>query len=210
MKLTLFLIIIAIAMFFLPIFFVQDIEAFYTTYAFSWSNMLARPYVLITSIFLHASLLHLLSNIFVWFFFGSAVEKEFGPWKMLLIFFLGAFAGDLLSLAFYPAGTISIGASAGIFALIGTGMLVKPLDLSFYPLVIPVPLIFLGMLYAFYNAYAFATNIDPSISYIGHFGGLAVGLVFGFKKTGLKQGLKTIIITLAIMILIPLLFLLLR
>ncbi|MCX6816035.1 MAG: rhomboid family intramembrane serine protease, partial [Candidatus Aenigmarchaeota archaeon] len=155
MKYTLFLILIAVLAFFLPAFFVHDVDTFYNTYGFSYENLLARPYVLITSIFLHAGVLHLLSNILVWFFFGAAVEKELGWKKMIIIFLVGAFAGDLFSLFFYPAGIVSIGASAGIFALVGAGMLVAPLDLSFYPLIIPMPLAFLGVLYAIYNAYAF-------------------------------------------------------
>ncbi len=204
MKLTILLILIAIAVFFIS--FSLDTESVFNTYGFSGKNMLANPVVLITSIFLHASLIHLLSNILIWFFFGSAVEKELGAAKTLAIFFLGAFAGSFLSLLFYPFDTIGIGASAGIFALVGTGMLVKPMDLSFYPLIVPVPLIFLGILYAVYNVYAFFMGIDQSVSYVAHFGGLIVGLVFGFRTTGVKHGLKIILLAIGVMALIPILW----
>ena len=131
MKLTYILIIIAILAYVLPFFVVSDQGAFYNTYGFSGANLLERPYVLITSIFMHGSLTHLLSNVLVWIFFGAAVEAELGSRKTLSIFFLGAFAGSFLSLLFYPWASISIGASAGIFALVGAGMLVRPVDLSF-------------------------------------------------------------------------------
>ena len=85
----------------------------------------------------------------------------------------------------------------------------KPLDLSFYPLVVPVPLALLGLAYAAYNAYGFITNIDPNVSYIAHFGGLFVGLVFGFRREGWKRGLKIIAITFLVMVAIPLIWLLL-
>jgi membrane associated rhomboid family serine protease len=166
---------------------------------------LSNPATLVTSIFLHASLEHLLANILILFFFGIAVEKEMGSRKMLLIFFLGAFAGSLMSLAFYSWGTIGVGASSGIFALIGTGMLVKPLDLSFYPMIVPIPLLFMGLAYALYNLYAFIFVPDQTISYIGHMAGLIVGLIFGFRKTGMKKGMIIITIAIAIMILIPIL-----
>lgn len=208
MKITWLLIAVTLAAFVYSFFFANT-AAFFDTYGFSLNNLLTRPYVMITSIFLHASLTHLLSNILVWVFFGLAVENELGKARMLVIFFLGAFAGDLLSLAFYQADTISIGASAGIFALVGTGMLVRPLDLSFFPLVVPLPLAFLGMAYALYNVYGFLFNIDPQVSYIGHFGGLAVGLLFGFRHAGVKKGLKIILVALGIMILIPVVWLLL-
>lgn len=209
MKLTWLLILVTIIVSIYALFLAPDTGKFYEMFGFSGGNLLSRPYVLISSIFIHGSLIHLLSNIFVWIFFGLAVEDELGKGRMLLIFFLGAFAGDLLSLIFYSFDTISVGASAGIFALIGVGMLVRPLDLSFYPLIIPLPLAFLGMAYALFNVYGFLFNIDPQTSYIGHFGGLVIGFLFGLKHKGLKQGLKIIFITLGIMILIPLLWFLL-
>mgnify|MGYP001609559730 CR=1 FL=1 len=209
MKLTYLLILAAIAVHIYIAFFASEPEAWYITFGFSGENLLARPYSLVTSIFLHGSFLHLLSNILVWLFFGMAVESELGRGKMLAIFFLGAFAGDFLSLLAYPWDAISVGASAGIFALVGVGMLVRPMDLSFYPLVIPVPLAFLGLLYAIFNTYEFLFAADPSISYIGHFGGLAVGLLFGVRYAGVKKSIKIILVTLAVMALIPFVWILL-
>jgi membrane associated rhomboid family serine protease len=171
--------------------------------------MIEHPYVLITSIFMHGGFDHLIANIFVLFFFGIAVEKELGKLKYLAIFFLGAFAGDFLSLLVYPFDTIAIGASAGIFALIGVGMLVKPLDLSLYPLIIPVPLALLGIAYIIFNVYEFIAMPTSNISYIAHFGGLAVGLAFGFSKEGWRKGLKIILLALTIMIIVPLVWILL-
>ena len=182
-------------------------DAIIDTYGFSGNNTLERPYVIVTSVFLHGSLTHLLSNILIWLFFGMAVESELGRLRMLAVFLLGAIAGEALSLLIYPFDSISIGASAGIFALMGAGMLVKPLDLSFYPLIVPIPLALLGMFYAVYNAYEFVFLPDSSISYIGHFGGLAVGLYFGFREKGFKHGMKIILATIAVMILVPLIFL---
>jgi len=135
MKLTLILALLCIAGFALGIYGGED---FYNAFGFSLNNLQSNPSVLVTSIFMHGSIEHLLSNVFVLLFFGLAVEAELGKRKMLLIFFLGAFAGDLLSLAVYAPDQIAIGASAGIFALVGVGMLVRPLDLSFYPLVMPI------------------------------------------------------------------------
>src|SRR3989338_3851416 len=123
MKLTLLLIAIMIIGFAVPLFFVQDIEGFYNTFGFSGKNFLERPYVVVTSIFMHGGIEHLLSNLLVLIFFGLAVEAELGVKKMLVIFFLGAFAGDFFSLFFYPFDAVAIGASAGIFALVGAGML---------------------------------------------------------------------------------------
>ena len=159
--------------------------------------------MLITSIFLHADIAHLLSNVFAWFFFGSAVEAELKGKRMLLIFFGGALLGDLLSLLVYSFDSIAIGASAGIFALVGAGIFVRPLDLSFYPLVVPVPLAFLGMLYAAYNVYFFLAESGGQISYVGHLGGLAVGFFVGSRHAGAKKSFLIIVAALAALLAVP-------
>jgi len=207
MKLTLILIFLCLIGFVFPIFFVTDLDAFRNEFGFSGKNLLTKPWVLITSIFLHADIVHLLSNVFILLFFGMAVEAELGK-KMLLIFFLGAVAGDLLSLLVYPFDIISIGASAGIFALIGVGILVRPFDFSFYPFIMPIPLAFLGILYAVYNIYGFIVEPASQISYIAHFGGLFVGMYYGFQIIGIKKGIKIILFVLSIMILIPVIWML--
>lgn len=209
MKLTVFLILLCVAGFIYPMFFIQDIDSFYDTYAFSGQNLPERPYVLVTSIFMHGNLMHLISNILVLFFFGMAVEKEIGPWKMMAIFFAGGFLGDLLSLLVYPFDALSVGASAGIFALVGAGILVKPLDFSFYPFIMPMPLALIGIMYAIYNIYGFITDPLGEISYIAHFGGLIVGLTYGFRREGFKKGMKIILLMLLLMIAIPVIFMML-
>lgn len=209
MRATIILMLTAVAVFFYT--FLSGNPGFILdTYGFSGVNFLKNPYVMVTSIFLHASLQHLLANILIWFFAGSAVESEVGTLRMLFIFLLGAFMGNIFSLVFYGPAVVGIGASAGIFALLGAGMLLRPLDLSFYPLVIPIPLAMLGLGYAIYNTYGFIANLEPNISYVGHFGGLFVGLFYGFSKKGVSEGMRIIFITLAVMLLIPLLWILVK
>src|SRR3989338_10861444 len=207
MKFTWLLVLLCIAGFAYPVLYGPET---YDTYGFSLDNLQQRPYVFFTSIFMHASFEHLISNIFVLIFFGLAVESELGSKRMLMIFFLGALAGDVLSLAVYAPSEIAVGASAGIFALVGVGMLVRPLDLSFYPLVMPIPLALLGLGYALYNAYGFVVNLDPEISYIAHFGGLFVGIAFGLRREGWKKGLKIIAVTFLVMILVPVVWMLIK
>ncbi len=200
MKIT-YLLILAMVLLFAAS-YAGDTGAVFDRFGFSGTSLFLHPETLVTSIFLHGSIEHLLSNIIVMLFVGLAVEKELGGAKMMAVFFAGAFAGDLVSLLFYPMDTISIGASGGIFALLGVGMLVRPLDLSAYPLVIPVPLAFLGVMYIAYNAYGFFTDTSSNISYIAHFGGLAVGLAYGVFLRGIKKSLQIILIAAAAMLFI--------
>lgn len=152
-------------------------DIFFNDYGFSGANLVERPWTIVTSIFIHGDITHLLANILVLYFFGVAVEDELRWKKMLALFFLGAFAGDGISLLFYSFDTISIGASAGIFALIGAGIFVRPFDFSVPN---PVPLGLLGIAYVIYNIFGVFTDAESNISYIAHFGGLIVGLAYGF------------------------------
>jgi membrane associated rhomboid family serine protease len=196
MKATYILILLCLIGFFglLPF---TNYDAIINEYGFS-SAILDKPWIFVTSIFLHGSLDHILANILVLLFVGLAVEKELGKAKMLTIFFIGAFLGDVFSLFYYPPDIISIGASAGIFALVGVGMIIKPLNLSLYPFIIPVPLALLGALYIIYNIIGFFTG-EGNTSYIAHFGGLAVGLLAGIKIRGFRHTIGIIIASVIIL-----------
>lgn len=181
----------------------EAVERIVNFYGFSFNNIKERPYVLLTSIFIHGSIEHLISNILVLLFFGIAVEDEIGSIKMLLLFFSGAIVGDLLSILFYPPEIVSIGASAGIFALVGFGMIIRPLDFSFYPPFYIIPLGLLGIMYAIYNIIGFIFSVGNT-SYIAHFGGLFTGVAFAYRHKNWKKGLKIILLMIIIMILLPL------
>ncbi|MEM5835107.1 MAG: rhomboid family intramembrane serine protease [Candidatus Aenigmatarchaeota archaeon] len=208
MKATLFLCLLCILTYiFLGLlnflYSIEIVEKFVEFYGFSLNNLKERPYVLLTSIFIHGNIEHLISNLLVLLFFGIAVEDEIGAKKMLIIFFSGAIAGDLLSILFYPPHIVSIGASAGIFALVGFGMIIRPLDLSFYPPFYIIPLGLLGILYAIYNIIGFVFGVG-NVSYIAHFGGLLTGVAFAYRHKNWKKGLKIILLMVVMMIIIPL------
>ncbi len=169
-------------------------------YGFSGENFLHRPWVIFTSIFIHDGLNHLISNMLVLLFFGMALEKESGPVEYLVIFFFGAFVGDIFSLLFYP-NSVGVGASAAIFSIIGASIILTPFDLSVYPYMVPLPLGIIGITYAIYNIIEMFNGGNTSIAYAAHFGGLVFGLWYGFKKKGYKKSLANLMI-LAIMIIL--------
>lgn len=73
---------------------------------------------LFTALFLHANLLHLVMNGAGLWIFGSAVEKMIGRWRFLVVFLLAGALGNLVS-AFQVHYDVAIGASGGIFGVIG-------------------------------------------------------------------------------------------
>lgn len=74
---------------------------------------------LLSSMFLHAGLIHLGLNSYVLWIFGVEIERQIGRVVMLAVFLVtGVFAGAT-SFAFAPGFTIAVGASGAIFGLVG-------------------------------------------------------------------------------------------
>ncbi|HUS04920.1 MAG TPA: rhomboid family intramembrane serine protease [Bryobacteraceae bacterium] len=72
---------------------------------------------LVTAGFLHGGLLHIGMNSWVLFGLGPQVEEFFGTSRFAVIYFLATVSGFIAST--YWSGSLSVGASAGIFGLIG-------------------------------------------------------------------------------------------
>jgi rhomboid protease GluP len=72
---------------------------------------------LVTAGFLHGGLFHILMNSWVLFDLGAQVEEAYGSSRMLVIYFMATVGGFCAS-AWWSA-SVSVGASAGLFGLIG-------------------------------------------------------------------------------------------
>jgi rhomboid protease GluP len=71
---------------------------------------------LLTPVFLHGSFLHIAFNMYGLFIFGPRLELRFGRVRFALLYFLSAFAGNVLSFLLTP--NPSLGASTAIFGLL--------------------------------------------------------------------------------------------
>ena len=71
----------------------------------------------LTPVLLHGSVPHILFNMYALYVIGIGLERHFGPWRYLLLYVLGGFAGNVLS--FLLSSGYSVGASTAIFGLIG-------------------------------------------------------------------------------------------
>jgi membrane associated rhomboid family serine protease len=84
-----------------------------------------NPLQFVTSIFLHAGLVHLLGNLLFLWVYGIYVEDRIGPWKMLAAYFAFGFAGGALYLA-VGKGLPCVGASGAIAGLMGFTFVAAP------------------------------------------------------------------------------------
>lgn len=74
---------------------------------------------LITPVFLHSTsmLLHIVFNMYALYSFGPGLERYYGHIRYLSLYFIAAFAGNVLSFIFSPIP--SLGASTAVFGLVG-------------------------------------------------------------------------------------------
>lgn len=99
-------------------------ELLYGNGAFSIAYLLRgrEYYRLVTAMFLHADIVHLVNNLILLYFGGEIVEKTIGKGRYLILFFLSGICGNLLS-GVYELSTggfyDSIGASGAVFGIVG-------------------------------------------------------------------------------------------
>ncbi len=133
---------------------------------------------LITAGFLHGGLLHIGMNMWVLFDLGVQVEETYGTSRYLVFYFVSTVCGYLVSSWWAPM-TPSIGASAGIFGLIGAMIALGVRDRSAYGAMI-------RSVYTRWAMYGLALGILPSLFGISfmdnaaHIGGISSGFAIAY------------------------------
>lgn len=129
---------------------------------------------LISCMWLHAGVVHLLSNMLGILFIGIRLEQEFGFVLIGLLFVISGFGGSLLS-ALFIQSNISVGASGALFGLLG-GMLSELItNWSMYDNKFPA--LFTLVLIIVVNL---ALGILPHVDNFAHIGGFLSGFLLGF------------------------------
>ena len=121
------------------------------------------PWTLITSIFLHATILHLASNVFFLLIFGYILEEQIGSKRLWIeIFIFTGVAGNLTFLAVYALagpdviGVFGVGASGAVYGILGAAAGLK---------IAVVLILVIGL------------DIYAGGGFFAHIGGLVTGIV---------------------------------
>lgn len=72
---------------------------------------------LVTPIFIHADLVHIVNNMYVLFLFGQQIKFRYRRFAFLALYMLSGFAGCVISFLFAP--NPALGASGAVFGIIG-------------------------------------------------------------------------------------------
>lgn len=136
-----------------------------------------QPWQIVTYSFLHASLTHLLFNMFALFMFGSELERLLGARRYFNLYLASVIAAAAVQLAVssltgaapYP----TVGASGGIFGLLlafGIYFPQRTVLLLFPP--IPMPAWLFVMLYGSLELFLGVTGTQEGVAHFAHLGGM--------------------------------------
>lgn len=137
---------------------------------------------LVTYIFLHGDIFHLMGNMLVLWVFGDNVEDSMGHLRYLFFFILCGVAGGLMEgvFAMDPEITV-IGASGAIAGVMGAYLLLHPrarvlVLIAFrFPMLVPASL-FVGLSIATDIVMALFGDGEAAIAWWAHIGGFAAGV----------------------------------
>lgn len=140
----------------------------------SRSTFTSHPWTIVSAMFAHANINHILFNMLALYFYGMWVLGLLGEVKFLIVYFLGGLAGNALFLLLSNPYSLAVGASGAIFAIGGTLVVMRPrLKVIIFPIPIPMDLWIAILLLA-------VISFAPNVGWQAHLGGLAVGLAAGF------------------------------
>lgn len=142
-----------------------------------YSGQNFRAYQLITHMFMHANIMHILSNIFIFILFSKSVEKYLGYDKFVMLFITSGIIGAFSQLMVCNSEMSMLGASAAIYGCTLASAFIKP-NREIYLIFFRIKAKYLiGFLFLI-EAYDMLMQNQDNIGHVAHvFGGLT-GIIF--------------------------------
>ncbi|KAF7131750.1 hypothetical protein RHSIM_Rhsim09G0197000 [Rhododendron simsii] len=144
--------------------------------ALEWEKVVHKhqSWRLISCIWLHAGIIHLVVNMLSLVFIGIRLEQQFGFVRIGIIYLLSGFGGSVLSTLFIR-NSISVGASGALFGLLGAMLSELITNWSIYSnkaaaLITLVVIVVLNL----------GLGILPGVDNFAHIGGFLTGFLLGF------------------------------
>ena len=144
-------------------------------------------YRLLTSAFVHSSIIHLFFNLMAFYPLGRILEKQLGSIKFMIMLIFGIIFGQLSSGAM-SGNTMLLGLSGGIYCLF-TYYIMYFVSQGFIELRSFMPTIVLNL----------CLNFLPGVSWKCHLGGAVAGLMFYYLYKDYKVN-KNIIVVLVVLL----------
>jgi membrane associated rhomboid family serine protease len=147
---------------------------------------------LITSLFMHGGLIHLLGNMLFLWIFGDNVEHRLGHLRFLLFYLVAGVVATLAQVAAAPDSVIpTLGASGAISGVLGAYLVLFPHNrvtivvFRFIPYRVPA-IVAIGMwaVFQLLSSIAPPAGVAGGVAYLAHVGGFVFGLVIGLLVRG--------------------------
>jgi membrane associated rhomboid family serine protease len=153
-----------------------------------YANMILHPYsvyrkqriyTVITSGLIHNDWMHLIFNMFSYYFFAFRLETLIGHWEFGLLYIVSLILSDLPTVYKHKNDEWyhSLGASGAVSAVIFGSIMFNPLDKMYIlPLPFGIPAVLFGVIYLVYCNYASKYSRD-NINHDAHLFGAISGLL---------------------------------
>lgn len=161
-------------------------------------DVIYHPWTVVTYMFLHAGLMHLLFNMIGLFFFGPRLEERLGSSGFLWLYFLSGIGGAAFSFVFAPTAPV-VGASAAVYGVILGFALYWPRERIYIWGVLPVEAWLLAAIMVGASLWSGISGSQSGVAHFAHLGGLAFGFVYlkwyewrrGAAKREFKRRMET-------------------
>lgn len=143
---------------------------------------ITRPWTLLTYMFVHGGIWHIAWNMIVLYWFGNITGDLLNDRRVLPIYLMGGLAGGILYMASYQflpyVGSMAIGASAAVLAILFAAVLTAPEYRMHLLLLGEVRIKYIGLVILFLDLIGTSSTAVNSGGHIAHLGGSLFGLLF--------------------------------
>lgn len=156
----------------------------------SFTELIYKPWTILTYMFLHGGFLHLLMNMLWLFWLGIIFLRYMNGKQLLAVYLIGGFAGALLHLCINILLSTKIGivgASAAVMAIVFAAASYKPNYIIHLFFIGPVKIKYLALIAFVLDLMGVVSNLKgemglgDGIAHFAHFGGAFYGLWFGYE-----------------------------
>lgn len=172
----------------------RALAGFVTTHALVAQRIVQHPLdqqqwlTVLSHMFLHGGILHVLGNMWFLWLFGGNVEDRLGAFRFLLFYLVTGLAAATAQVAVGPMSTLPmVGASGAISGVLGAYLVLFPTAfvwtlVPWFVPVIPVPAILFLVLWFFLQAFngvgalLNGTSADAGVAWWAHAGGFVAGV----------------------------------
>jgi membrane associated rhomboid family serine protease len=153
------------------------------------SQAFVRPWTIVTYMFLHGSITHILFNMFGLYVFGPRVEQRMGANRFLWLYFLSGISGALLSMLLARNSAL-LGASAAVFGVVLAFARFWPTDKLYIWGILPLEarwLVVITIVLAIYSGMNGSTGGVADFAHLGGYVGAYLYLRWLEETKGSKQ-----------------------